>query len=42
MLLLMVVECKGRRGTLFCSRYNNDDRDVSSGLVDTPYNSDRY
>jgi len=38
----MVVECKGRRGTLYGSRSSNNDRDVSSGLVDTPFNSDRY
>jgi len=40
--LLTVVECKSRRGTLFGSRSNNNDRDGSSGLVDTPSNSDRY
>jgi len=38
----MVIECKGRRGTLYGSHSNNNDRDVSSGLVDTPSNSDRY
>jgi len=38
----MAVEWKCRRGTLFGSRCNNNDRDVSSGLVDTPSNSDRY
>jgi len=38
----MAVECKGSRRTLFGSRSNNNDRDVSSGLVDTPSNSDSY
>ena len=38
----MVVECKGRRDTLYGSRSNNNDRDVSVGLVDTPSNSGRY
>jgi len=38
----MVVECKGRRRTLFGSHSNSNGRDVSSGLVVTPCNSDRY
>ena len=40
--LLMVVEYKGRTRKLFGSRSNNNDRDLSFGLVDTLSNSDLH